>query len=962
MAARASLLLWACSLACWAGQASRLELRGQEAREAGDLDAALALIDRAMAIRERARRREPLALARTLHRRAGILYERDQLASALADAQRAMALLQEHTKRATQHLALDAAHRRIRQRRGRLTAVDPLGDPRNGAFGPRMYEKQEQRRLTDLVTDQRYERISLAHTIGLIQRARGDYQGALRALLPAVARAHEFHRAGLPPSRRIGWYRGRASGLRQQVVGNLAGAYRDQANAASDARQYRTAVQLYTKGLEAWSSISVTEHPDIALTLAGLGDVYLRDGRRASARALLDQAQAMQRALEATGHELDSQPAAAAIQLLQARLEHSEGTLERAGESYRAALAQYQRQLGGQHPDVVRTITRLAMLHRQRGDLAGALELAEHAEDLRGATADRLLATGSTREKRRFMALLGEDIDRVLSLAAGVEDPRGHALVALTLLRYKGRILDSMSSSLASLRQSIDTPSATLLADYQELRSRHASRWLRGPDRRGRRWHAQQLDQLEQRLRHLEAAISQESRAFSARRQAIAVDAVRAALPDGAALIEWARYQPRGDRLAESGEQYIGCVVRSRAQPACVPLGAAQEIDALAVRLHQAASTQFDLRTPARDLAVRIIDPLLRYIDDSDTLLLAPDGALHVVPMAALLDEHGRSLVTRYRLLYLTSGRELVRHRHRPPPGSPPVVVAAPDYGVASDRFRPLEGTVAEARILAELLPEAAILTGRRASEQRLDNLHGPSILHIATHGYHEPRTCAGEPLAVDAGRDVDPLLSVGLALAGANGCRDPDDVGEDGLLTAHELAALDLHGTQLAVLSACGTGLGDADVEVAGERATLFGEGLYSLRRALVMAGARTQLVTLWKIDDRGTKHVIQEFYRHLLDGAKRADALRHVQLDLQRRGVHPYYWAGFVLSGEDGALVAPSGAPPRTSGDRPSQRGCACASTSAPDAILWLLLLALYSLRRRQWVAETRRGRETR
>jgi CHAT domain-containing protein len=133
-----------------------------------------------------------------------------------------------------------------------------------------------------------------------------------------------------------------------------------------------------------------------------------------------------------------------------------------------------------------------------------------------------------------------------------------------------------------------------------------------------------------------------------------------------------------------------------------------------------------------------------------------------------------------------------------------------------------------------------------------------------------------------------NPLLRAGLALAGVN--RGASG-GDDGILTALEAAGLDLWGTQLVVLSACETGLG----------AVRFGDGVYGLRRALVLAGAETQAFTLWKVADAVTRDVMVHYYTHLLTGEGRSEALRHVKLDLLQSGEyrHPYYWAAFILSG---------------------------------------------------------------
>ena len=135
-----------------------------------------------------------------------------------------------------------------------------------------------------------------------------------------------------------------------------------------------------------------------------------------------------------------------------------------------------------------------------------------------------------------------------------------------------------------------------------------------------------------------------------------------------------------------------------------------------------------------------------------------------------------------------------------------------------------------------------------------------------------------------------NPLLRSGLALAGFNiRSSGPDD----GVLTALEVANLNLDGTQLVVLSACETGVGD----IAN------GEGVYGLRRSFALAGAETQLMSLWQVSDDGTSDLMARYYDKLTNGMGRSEALRETQLEMihgEGDYSHPYYWAAFILSGD--------------------------------------------------------------
>jgi CHAT domain-containing protein len=204
--------------------------------------------------------------------------------------------------------------------------------------------------------------------------------------------------------------------------------------------------------------------------------------------------------------------------------------------------------------------------------------------------------------------------------------------------------------------------------------------------------------------------------------------------------------------------------------------------------------------------------------------------------------------------------------------------------------FAPLPGTTVEARELKALFPDAKVLTGSQASKAELERVESPTILHIATHGFFlESAAPTKNPSGRPAGEGENPLLRSGLALAGANSGKDGN---EDGILTALEASNLSLWGTRLVTLSACDTGVG----EVRN------GEGVYGLRRAFVIAGAETVLMSLWPVSDSVTRDLMSSYYRGLKAGRGRGDALRQAKLAmLNRKGrEHPFFWASFIQAGE--------------------------------------------------------------
>ncbi|TET52663.1 MAG: CHAT domain-containing protein, partial [Anaerolineales bacterium] len=336
----------------------------------------------------------------------------------------------------------------------------------------------------------------------------------------------------------------------------------------------------------------------------------------------------------------------------------------------------------------------------------------------------------------------------------------------------------------------------------------------------------------------------------------------------------------------------------------------AKRIDRLVARFRRRLTRTGQLRKLARELYDLLLRPVEPHLRGRRNLFLSPDGDLNLVPFGALMDGQGRYLLQRYGLTYLTSGRDLLHLSAAPAKRTgQTVVLAAPAFGGGdnagdapgpSPRTRgrrafgmekmtwdPLPGTEQEARNIKRVFPEARLLVGKLASESAVKKLAAPRLLHLATHGFFLPDR--GDPAAHRLASIENPLLRSGLALAGANRRQAGD---EDGLLTALEAAQLDLWGNRLVVLSACETGLGEASV----------GEGVYGLRRALVIAGARSLLMSLWRVDDEATRDLMDAFYRRLRSGKGLSEALRQSQLEMieNENRAHPFFWAAFILSGD--------------------------------------------------------------
>ena len=690
---------------------------------------------------------------------------------------------------------------------------------------------------------------------------------------------------------------------------------------------------LYQRALQISQKTLGMEHPTLAHSLNNLGEIH-RDRREfIQAEKLFEEALAI---LVKRFGENHTRVAAQLNNL--GNLYRDQGDYPRAESFYQRALTSREKLLGPDHPDVVSTLANIALMHMARGSFAQAIAYQTRAIAISERNTDLNLLTGSERQKLAYLDLLAEQLDRAITLNVSFAPDHSAArdLAVTTVLQRKGRVQDALSDSHAALQRRLNTKDAELLGRFNKLTSQLARLVLGGRQRLTAEEHQQQISGLREQREHLEAEVSRHSAEFRARSQAITLERVRAAVPENAALLEFVAYNrllPKGvtaeERRGES--RYVVYIIRSRGDVLWKDLGEAESIDKAIDGLRSALRDpkRNDVKHLARAVDEKVMQPVRALLGEKTHLLISPDGQLNLLPFAALADERGHYLIERYSFTYLTSGRDLIRMWDTSVSKSKTLVVADPSFGEPAtdflakgnstakpsalrDRrrsvtagfnlsevyFAPLGGSAREARTIQMLFPDANLLTGTQATESAVKKASGPRIVHFATHGFFlrdsEAASAGNGPAAArgtKANASVEnPLLRSGLALADANSRNS--GAQEDGILTALEASGLNLWGTKLVVLSACDTGLG----EVRN------GEGVYGLRRAFVLAGAESLVMSLWPVSDYSTRRLMASYYQNLKGGVGRGESLRRVQLDLLKRNaqLHPFYWANFIQSGE--------------------------------------------------------------
>jgi CHAT domain-containing protein/Tfp pilus assembly protein PilF len=715
-------------------------------------------------------------------------------------------------------------------------------------------------------------------------------------------------------------------------------------------RDYNKAESVLQRALAIREKAYGPDSPAVAETLRSLGMSYRQKGDYSQAEPFYQRSLAIYEKVLGPDH-----PEVGNMLVNLGELYKVEGDYARAEPLLERALTLFEKALGPYHTAIASVFDILTLVYEGAGNIAKAVASQRRAGDVRELDISLNLATGSERQKLIYLATLSYEIDQAvaLHLRSAPQDISASRLALTTVLRRKGRALDAMAESIATLRQHLNPEQQALLDRLNAVRAQLASLTLTGPGSRGAKPYQTEVEALEGQVEKLEAQISQQSLEFRAQSQPVTVEAVQAVIPAGAALVEYVSYQPYNFKTNSSDRlHYAAYVLGSRGQPTAVDLGDAEEIDASINDLRAVlrkdedkplSSLDREVRPLARKVNALVMQPVRRLLSHQRHLFISPDGLLNLIPFAALVDESGQYLVKRYHFTYLTSGRDLLRLQDHLPSKQGMMIIADPDYGPMSEaatgrglksfkpqiiatgkaaaatkdeaapasaidfsqvEFPPLAGTEQESRTLKAVMPEATVMMREQATKAAIKQLAAPSILHVATHGFFlEDLATASVPeergLSVGGQRDAsarhleNPLLKSGLAMAGANLHKSGED---NGILTALEVSGLNLWGTKLVVLSACETGLGEVQT----------GNGIFGLRRALVLAGAESQMLSLWKVDDAATRDLMIDYYTRLKAGAGRSAALRQVQLRMlaNPRYQHPYFWASFIESGEWASL----------------------------------------------------------
>jgi CHAT domain-containing protein/tetratricopeptide (TPR) repeat protein len=703
-------------------------------------------------------------------------------------------------------------------------------------------------------------------------------------------------------------------------------------------KDYEKARQLFEEAVEIRRRLLGEENPYYVISLNSLASLYSTMGNYQEALPIFKQALAVYEKAFGTD-DLEYILALENLALLNKTL----GNYEPALTSFQQILAWRKKTLGEDNPSYASTLKNLGLLYQLSGHSNEASSCFIKADKISIKQLSRTYSSLAEMEKLIFLKQELPEFYYLPSLVftQNIDQPEIVNQVYANEIALKGMVLEDQRQVLYSIRQSGDSSTLRLYRQWQYNKALTGRQMLLPKSQRDPK-----TDSIAATALRAEEELSRRSTAFRKQQQIenIGVKNVSQQLVQGQAVIEYCRFKIYNKRWTDSIMYGALIVLPGDSNARFVPLF---EEKKLANLLAPSANTKTPVTVlyPSKILAGKkgtasmalynmIWKPLEKYLNNVQTVYYAPTGLLHRIAFQALHPNANHLLIDSYQLNELLSTRSVAFPQNLKEKPASASLWGDIEYDLQNTTYTPeattektdtsasffnlynwdtrgnrgkawnaLPGTKKEIDSIGSILQNSGLqltkYSGLGASEVEFKAMDSKSknIIHIATHGYFLPikEPEARNEYSIEINKNSftvqqNPLFRSGLILAGANHSwmgKAAIPGMEDGILTAYEIAQLDLSGTTLIVLSACESGLGDLQDD---------NEGVIGLQRAFKIAGVKQMLVTLWAIPDKETSEIMTIFYRNWLGGQTTRQALRNAQLNMKKK-YSPFYWAGFVL-----------------------------------------------------------------
>ena len=551
--------------------------------------------------------------------------------------------------------------------------------------------------------------------------------------------------------------------------------------------------------------------------------------------------------------------------------------------------------LNKEHPDIASNLIDLGKIYKEKGLIEKAIDLTEKGIKMDILLIQREAPFLSLEDRLNYVSEFNYGYDQAIQFS--FKDPLGTKLALFARLNRQGLLeeIEKKQSQLFNNSNKVKGIVNKLKKITEELSFKDLNIEIKNDL-------VDQKEKLEKKIYRLIPKLKPRH---------VEIKEVADSLERDSILIEYQKYttshNKRGD--IEFEDNYLVFLLFPNGEFKVIDLGPAKIIDEKIKKgLLASEKGWIDAQEIWDDLGYLVLNPIIKYIDKIQTIYISPDAELNRVPFTALkIKKNDIFFSEKYNIRLVTTGRELIDLKENLDISkNKSLIVANPAFNLIEEKnynqkdvrrieirnqirsislsdenWDPLPGTKKEGLTISSIT-SGELLLGKDASAFNIQNRNTPKIIHIASHAYY----------LENQAKENNPLLKSGVVLAGANNSGlNPLD---DGYLTALEISKLNWSGTELVVISACESGLGDIEL----------GEGVYGIKRAISVAGAKSSLLSLWKVNDLATAEFMEIYYQKLKSGQGKSEALHNTQKEFRNSDIegyrHPYYWAAFQLSGD--------------------------------------------------------------
>lgn len=678
--------------------------------------------------------------------------------------------------------------------------------------------------------------------------------------------------------------------------------------------KFAEAEALLKQSLELDKKTFGDQHPQYAISLQNLATVYQKQGQFNKAQPLLEQVLKITEASVGKDH-----PSYSITLSNLASLYQDTKQPDKAETAWRESVAIRKRILGEDHPDYARSLYGLATIAFAKGEYAEAKTLyenvvAKYLEQIR-----ENFPSMSEKEKGAFYAKIKPVFDTyqdfcVQYYSRNRQNPEA-AIVLKELydiqLATKAILLNATNKVRSRILTSGDAALVLSFEEWIKIKEEVVRYYTLSEEERK----TQNIDisALQQKANDLEKGLSSKSELFKSQfdQDVIKTEQVASALKADEAAVEIIRLKRKFEK---DSVYYIGLVLKpNQTIPSLVIWSYGIKLETRLYRYHR-NTIKFKI---ADTLSYRHFwQPLESELQGARHVYISSDGIFNKINLNTLQNVKTSAWVLdNYSIGLVSNTSEVYSQQHNSQSNSKGAFLfgavdfnnggavasgttrsLARTYGFTDNEIPNLPATEKEVdeinTLLAQQQWEARSFKVKEASEENLKGLDNPKLIHIATHGYFMSDIDMDDRESDEATFFSNPLLRSGILMAGAAQRRQSASIesGEDGALSAYEAMNLYLDNTDLVVLSACETGLG----EVRN------GEGVYGLQRSFLVAGSKAVMMSLWQVDDQATQELMVKFYMLWLSTGNQQESFRQAQIAMKEKFNDPYFWGAFIMIGK--------------------------------------------------------------